>query len=363
MIVFLEISKFFYSRFDISAESGDADDFNSASAITHLKAGLRILADIKEHKSQIGADAEDWEREFAPPLLALGVQAATFVNPGLQTERTALWVALKGAGNLTQPGTFYSLDTARYTIDSLSATVMADRATQSILKHKPPDAETQAFMHNDILDRWNEAMDKFVANFAQGDSPTNKTQLAASLLKVHSLVVSIVIGKPEDAAVKFDHLIKLCEYLDAARKSSGAALTFATDQRVIAPLFFTALRAPDKAIKLRAIDLLSRAPSREGMWDADDAIRVAEGQHSDIQNVGGFVLNCLLPESIPLEEIKIWNDIASRLKSRMTWPFGERAPGRSPSPTASSIITSPRHYMASPEEQPVPSESPAKTPV
>ncbi|PVH89142.1 hypothetical protein DL98DRAFT_508264 [Cadophora sp. DSE1049] len=321
---------------------------NHASAIIHLKAGLRILADIKSHKTQRGVHAEEWEREFAPPLLALGVQTATFINPALQKERTSLWVALKRAGNLPIPTTFFSLDTARHAIDTISATVMADRTSTevspSLLEHKPPDPLVQGRLHNAALDAWTQAMDKFTATFATGEPPLGKTRCGAALLKVHSLVVSIVIGRPEEAEAKFDHLITLCDLLDSARVNSGGGLTFSTDQRVIAPLFFTALRAPNPVTKRRAIELLSRAPAREGMWDAEDAIRVAEGSHSDIQNVGGFVLNAILPDVIPQSEINIWNDIASRLKSRMTWPFGESDPGQSPASISS--ITSPQQSEA-----------------
>ncbi|CZT41714.1 uncharacterized protein RSE6_01490 [Rhynchosporium secalis] len=318
---------------------------NHASAIIHLKAGLRILADIKSHKTQRGIHAEEWEKGFAPPLLALGVQTATFINPTLQTERTSLWVALKRAGNLPIPSTFHSLDTARHAIDTISATIMADRTSTeikpSLLEHKPPDPLVQGRLHNAALDAWTQAMDRFTAAFVTGEPPTSKLKCGASLLKVHSLVVSIVIGKPEEAEAKFDHLITLCDLLESARVNSSGALTFSTDQRVLAPLFFTALRAPNPFIKRRAIELLSRAPAREGMWDAEDAIRVAEGSHSDIQNIGGFVLNAILPDVIPQSEIKIWNDIASRLKSRMIWPFGETDPGQSPA-SISSITSPPR---------------------
>ncbi|PBP21485.1 C6 zinc finger domain protein [Diplocarpon rosae] len=312
---------------------------NHASAIIHLKAGLRILADIKTHRTEKGISADAWEQEFTPPLLALGVQTATFINPALQKERASLWAALRRVGRLPPPAEFHSLDTARRAIDTISATVMADRTSTELqprlLENRPPDPLIQGRLYNEALNSWTLAMDKFIADYATGEPPTSKTICGASLLKVHSLVVSIVIGKPEEADAKFDHLITLCDFLESARISSGAGLTFATDQRVIAPLFFTALRAPDKTTKRRAIELLARAPAREGMWDAEDAIRVADGSHSDIQNVGGFVLNAILPAVIPEEEIKIWNDIASRLKSRMSWPFGESGLVQSPAPTTS----------------------------
>ena len=88
---------------------------NHASAIIHLKAGLKILQDIKLQNAH-GAtfaqttSAREWEREFSPLLLALGVQAASYVNPGLREDRSALWAALKRAGIPTHPTTFASLE-------------------------------------------------------------------------------------------------------------------------------------------------------------------------------------------------------------------------------------------------------------
>lgn len=106
-----------------------ADSNHSASAIIHLKAGLRILQNIKTQKEHTGICAEEWEKNYSPPLISLGVQAATFVSPHLTAERTELWTFLTTAGMNSKPMVFTSLDTARYALDTICAEIMTDRTT------------------------------------------------------------------------------------------------------------------------------------------------------------------------------------------------------------------------------------------
>ncbi|KUJ17987.1 uncharacterized protein LY89DRAFT_717622 [Mollisia scopiformis] len=301
---------------------------NHASAIIHLKAGLRILQNIKSQREQKGLCDAEWERNYSPPLIALGVQAATFVNPHLQKERTELWTFLTTAGLHSKPMVFTSLDTARYALDTIVAEIMTDRtSTNSILAHTTPDPSgVAAHKHLAALHSWSQALSHFITSFISLDPSASKPRQGATLLKVHSLVVSIVIGRPEDADEKFEDILALCEYLITTGGCFTSTLTnlnFAADQGVIAPLFFTALRAPDPSAKARALALLARAPGREGMWDTEDAIRVAEGaQKSDSLHVPITAV----PMAPVTDDVVIWLDVAARLKAKVTWPFGERQP-------------------------------------
>lgn len=304
---------------------------NHASAIIHLKAGLKILQNVKTQKGHKGIAAEEWERHFSPPLISLGVQAATFVNPHLSKERTELWTFLKTAGLHSKPMVFTSLDTARYALDTISAEIMTDRtSTSSITEHTSPDPSgVVAQKHLADLESWSLALDQFILDFVSLEPSSSKLRQGATLLKVHSLVVSIVIGRPEDADEKFEDIIALCDYLITTGGCFTSTLTninFATNQGVIAPLFFTSLRAPDPTAKARALALLERAPGREGMWDTEDAIRVAESVQKDRRSIGGTG-PITVPLTAPVQnDVRIWLDVAARLKSRMTWPVGEQKP-------------------------------------
>lgn len=185
--------------------------------------------------------------------------------------------------------------------------------------------------HLAALQSWSSALDTFIQQYVTLSPSSSKLRQGATLLKVHSLVVSIVVGRPEDADQKFEDILALCDYLITTGGCFTCPLTttplnlnFSTDQGVIAPLFFTSLRAPDPAAKQRAIHLLARAPGREGMWDTEDAIRVAEAAQRD-QGMGQGPIT--VPTTAPVQnDVRIWLDVAARLKSRMTWPVGERQP-------------------------------------
>jgi len=288
----------------------------------HLKAGLKILEDIKTRNPNKEIRVHEWEREFAPPLLSLGIQVATFISPKFPEERRTLW-SLQNAGLSQQPASFSSLDEARYALDSLCAKVMAVRSSvhDTILVHETSDLVSQGRLFMPDLEAWNVAFDRLLPPFLAAEPPVGKTSRGSTLLKIHALVVSIVIGLAQDAEAKFEKVIALCEFLIAANVSTYGTVvpTFSCDQGIIAPLFLTAWRAPNTAINQRAIDLLARAPGREGLWDASEAYRVAQDHLDTKSGQPGLVL----PGSVSQAEVKIWSDIGARLKYRMTWNLEE----------------------------------------
>lgn len=307
---------------------------NHASAIIHLKAGLKILEDIK-FQNAYGAtfaqttSAHEWEKEFSPLLLALGVQAASFVNPKLREDRTALWNALKRAGIPTHPTTFTSLDEARHALDTLAAEIMTDRTstTDRIMEEKIPNPNgPEGQRHIAALQTWEEALETSIPEIVKRDTLLKKTQLGASMLKIHGTFLSIVLRMPEPADAKFDKLLELCQ--TNLRTKTGCScgpshLNFSIDLGLIGPLFFTALRAPQKSLQRRAYDMLLQAPGREGMWDTEDAIRVA-GEAVGITSQQEPSAALTLPTACPQHEARTWNDISEKLQTRLSWPYGQR---------------------------------------
>lgn len=306
---------------------------NHTSAIIHLKAGLKILEDIKLQNAR-GAtfarttSAHEWEREFSPLLLALGVQAASYVNPKLREDRSALWAALNRAGIPTHPTTFTSLDEARHALDTLAAEIMADRSstTDRITEDKIPNSKgPEGQRHVAALQRWEEALERSLPEIAKRDTLVSKTQLGASMLKTHGTFLSIVIGIPEPADDKFDKLLGLCETIIDARTgcACGASqLNFSIDLGLIGPLFFAALRAPQKSVQQRAYDMLLQTPGREGMWDTEDALRVV-GEAIGVESPQEYSGTLALPRSCPEHEARTWDDIADRQHTRLSWPYGQ----------------------------------------
>lgn len=299
------------------------DHVFSASAVMHLKAGLKILEDIKTRNPGTRSQNHQWERDFAPPLLSLGVQVATFVGPQYPDERRALCTSLTSAGLSSQPTTFWSLDEARFALDSLVAAIMGERtiARGSILDGSIDFGGRRLIP---ALEAWSVALEKMLPPFLAAEPPVGRTSRGSTLLKIHALVVSIVIGPTEEAEAKFDRIISLCDFLIAANTPTYGTIlpTFSCDQRIIAPLFFTAWRAPSQETRRQAINLLAKAPGREGLWDASDAYKVA----LDHLETKAEQSNVLLFGSESQVEAKIWSDIGARLKHRMTWNLEDRLP-------------------------------------
>jgi hypothetical protein len=281
------------------------------SALIHLKAGLKILEDIKAQNAAGGAtfnntSTHEWEREFAPLLLGLGVQAASFVNPRFRKDRAGLWESLKAVRIPTHPLTFHSLDEARHALETLAVDIMGERTSES-----PHPEQQDKETHIAALKNWTKALDRYLTNYATRETSVSRVRCGANMLKVHSLMMTIVVD-PSASEDKFERIISLCEFLVAANTSCGRTaplLSFSADFGIIAPLFFTALRAPSVSLQQRAYDLLSRAPGREGMWDSDDALLVAGeailgSEHSNIK-----------------QEYPVWNDIQERLHAE---PFSNR---------------------------------------
>ena len=249
------------------------------SALIHLKAGLKILEDIKQQNSQGGINAQstcthEWEREFAPILLGLGVQAASFINPRDRKDRASLWESLKAVRIPTHPLTFHSLDEARHALETIAVDIMGDRIAADLIPTQHPVDSPNSLTHLNALKNWTKALDRYLVNYATRDPSVSKVRSGANMLKVHSLMMTITVT-PSSADSNFERILSLCECLIATNTNCGRTApipSFTADFGIISPLFFTALRAPRVQLMQRAYDLLSSAPGREGMWDSDDAL-------------------------------------------------------------------------------------------
>jgi len=223
---------------------------NHDSAIIHLKAGLKILEDIKEQNIQALTRVEpnlalEWEREFAPLLLALGVQAASFVNPKYRKDRAALWRMMKDARIPTDISRFQSIDEARHALEILIADIMSDRTSteDSSTARRPSSPHIEkAHRHSLTMSEWKVAFDRYVID-CSSRSPSTKNNNGdgdgAGMLMVHWLLISIVINMPACSEERFEQMISICEsivshHLD--RPNTSSSFGFSTDIGIIAPL-------------------------------------------------------------------------------------------------------------------------------
>jgi hypothetical protein len=297
------------------------------SALIHLKAGLKILEDIKQQNVQDGPSAQstsshEWEREFTPILLGLGVQAASFINPRDRKDRASLWESLKAVRIPTHPLTFHSLDEARHALESIAVDIMGDRIAADLVPTQLPNESPNSLTHLNALKNWTKSLDRYLVNYATRDPSVNKVRCGANMLKVHSLMMTITVT-PSSANSNFERILSLCECLVAANTNCGRTAptpSFTADFGIISPLFFAALRAPRIELMQRAYDLLSRAPGREGMWDSDDALLSAGDAIMSASQYASYAPMPSLPPAFPQKEELVWDDIQERLHAE---PFAQ----------------------------------------
>lgn len=218
---------------------------NHDSAIIHLKAGLKILEDIKKQNSQALTLAEttsalEWEREFAPLLLALGVQAASFVNPKYRKDRAALWRMMREARIPTNTSNFQSIDEARHALESLIADIMSDRTSteeSTAVRRLSISPLEESHRHSLAMDEWKAAFDRYFMQHS-AKSPKDRTDsgVGAEMLLVHWLLISIVVNMPANSEERFEQMISLCESIVSQQTDYITSFGFSTDIGIIAPL-------------------------------------------------------------------------------------------------------------------------------
>ncbi|RDW71533.1 hypothetical protein BP6252_08096 [Coleophoma cylindrospora] len=256
---------------------------NLSAALMHLKAGFRIIKELQSRPATNLNASGDWAGDFAPLLLGLGVQAATFINPKKRPDRIALWKTMQCAGNLSL-GPFQSFDEARHTLDTLAAKILLERTStrdrvclQGVIG-VPNPMSVEAIEHAELCESWLTRFRQYVQVLNTHGLMSNKEKSTALLLKTHWLMISIAVEQQKDCTDEFTEMVYLCEQLmNDDTKMPGFALNaiFGTNLGIIAPLLYIALRAPTQSLKLKGYTMLGKSQGREGMWDAQEGLKVA----------------------------------------------------------------------------------------
>ena len=107
---------------------------------------------------------------------------------------------------------------------------------------------------------------------------------SASMRKLLRLSYSITViwlstGLDQEETVhdkyvrQYEETVNLAE--DFLSEGEKDPLVFTFEMGLIPPLFWTALKCRDLGIRTRALELLKRAPAKEGLWNREEALRVA----------------------------------------------------------------------------------------
>jgi hypothetical protein len=143
---------------------------------------------------------------------------------------------------------------------------------------------------------------------------------------------------------QFQTIVSLSRGLIAASESDAKigkpALRFSTDLGVVAPLWYTCLKCIDIPTREQALELMSRCPRREGMWDSAMGVRMIrsfwaiEEEHRKMQEENGLAgdevgIACVpfsVNEAVDLvlEDRMRWEWKWKDLGTGMSTDFGDR---------------------------------------
>lgn len=136
------------------------------------------------------------------------------------------------------------------------------------------------------LEEWYTSFKSFL--LAQEGTMNSKDINEATLLQLHHLVALVMLTTTcgslkekhnlESTMTNFKQIIEWSKFLLAEDQSinSAAKPVLSPDVGIIAPLFFVATNCPDPTLRSEAKEILACRPRREGIWDAEVAVKIIE---------------------------------------------------------------------------------------
>jgi hypothetical protein len=163
---------------------------------------------------------------------------------------------------------------------------------------------SQKLLLQDELQQWLLDLEALLSNLAKSRTPINGD--AVNLMRIHHRVISVWLSLSLSAdeyetdlyTADFENIIILGEELTSkagATSSQPQPEMFSFEMQIIAPLYYAAMKCRIPSMRRRAINLLSLAPRREGLWNAHIAMKIAERimhlEEKDLQNTGKLCSN------------------------------------------------------------------------
>jgi hypothetical protein len=169
---------------------------------------------------------------------------------------------------------------------------MYEKAEQP-MNSQPPEAYTTYKAYSAQLLAWDSSFSAFMS--LKSHTLTALQIRGAALLKIHHTTAAImgrsipdltdprsIATAANDSAVfarctnDFQTVVSLSKSLIAAAEQDSqrdndkvaGGLTFSIDMGVVAPLYYVCIKSVDVPLREQAIELLSRCPRREGMWNS-----------------------------------------------------------------------------------------------
>ncbi|MCJ1467591.1 hypothetical protein MMC07_006216 [Pseudocyphellaria aurata] len=254
-------------------------DYDTAGR--HLFCGLKILCSSQQDPTSSNFIHD----EIVPQFVRLRVQAKSTLDNYLS-------VADPTTRAMRVPKKFSNLGEARNTLYGIMSLVFnIGRAEKLVFEKRKAQPEIYAKIllekqayHASLLEQWRVEYDDLLTHLRT--SMGSKDLRGATLLQIHyntaltmlDCVHTTLQCDLDPLLAQFKEIVTLAKSLTEATRISGVSPwrnLLLVDQGIVAPLFLVATKCRDPLLRREAAHLIS-SPRREGTWDAQAAVTVAE---------------------------------------------------------------------------------------
>lgn len=250
-------------------------------AMQHMTSGFKVLNAARtqtNHKKRMTQSELDMIEDHVVPFFTrLNLVCITFGrNMPVMTP------------SYDMTSQFRSLDDARRNLYELGSQIAGfirntvDKVEAGIIEIDDIIERTKLQRLNDL---WSVRMDEYLETCGPKLTPAQRT--AVDLCLLHSRTLSIWLSVSQDGdectmdphTEEFEAILDIGERIITAYTEAGPVgqpPKFSFEMGVIPSLYYTAMKCRVSHLRRRALNLLHRAPRREGLWNAHVAARVAE---------------------------------------------------------------------------------------
>lgn len=270
---------------------------NHESALCHLESGLDILSGWRSRNIHISS-SNIWSPSSGSDIIEdhliqvfsrLDMQATLLLDTRIPRFHTIQPMHGNKAVDCI-PTRFVGLGEAKNVLDKIGNQLAYFIITRHPDPELPPDSVSAATIMeqtelNAQLEGWSQAYDDLLEKTST--MMTVNELRGAILLKMHRKAMALLLAGGGSVSERvfdgftgtFAEIISLSESLLKSNRGSGrsdGSSTFALDLGIIAPLYMTARKSTDPAMRQRAISLLYASARREAFWDGNMAAKIAE---------------------------------------------------------------------------------------
>jgi hypothetical protein len=305
------------------------------TALNHLVAGLRIVDEVAQSSSPT-----------TPP-------SPKYASKALDTSTTAIFKRLHSQAVFHgyPASVFASTSMPCIAFPSVTPTILTDLAharlvlediigsffqlvrqyrNSGLLVPSTEDSDASSASRNYIvqnflarLDSWQTAFNDIIKELTV-DKPLEKAQLTAvSLLRVHHRHLYTILAtvplvnemQYDEFRDSFAEMVSLTSDVIEGMDSESAELpTLSFDLGVLGPLHFVIVKCRDVCIRSKAMELMRRAPAREGIWRRDSVVQFSEWKIAT-EEIEAIKLGWQFGEVMPIEARIFWTTLTEEERS------------------------------------------------